>query len=335
MENTLGRRISAARKKMGMTQDQLAEQLGVTAQAVSKWEHDQSCPDITMLPKLAGIFGITTDQLLGIAPDQEPPTVVAEVVTDATAEDTDSPNSGVLEFRYENSKRGGLTLALWAMLVGGILLACLFLHRSIGLWDIAWTSGLLVFGLMGLYPKFSVVRLGLALVGGYGLLSQFITLPVGSDLVLPVLLLLVGLGLLLSALRKPKAPKIRLHTSGSNAAQSSYHCLDGRVSCDISFSQQRYLVESPLLKGGEVDLSFGSLTLDLRGCQDFADDCVLELDCSFGDLTVLLPKTCQAELSQDTCFADVHTQGHPVENPQHKVMLDCDVSFGEIILQYV
>ena len=65
MDNTLGKRIVQKRKQLAMTQEQLAEQLGVTAQAVSKWENDQSCPDITMLPRLAEIFGITTDELLG------------------------------------------------------------------------------------------------------------------------------------------------------------------------------------------------------------------------------------------------------------------------------
>ena len=65
MEQTIGRRIAENRKRLGMTQDQLAEKLGVTAQAVSKWENDQSCPDITMLPRLAEIFGISTDALLG------------------------------------------------------------------------------------------------------------------------------------------------------------------------------------------------------------------------------------------------------------------------------
>ena len=66
MEETLGKRIVSHRKKLGMTQDQLAEKLGVTAQAVSKWENDLSCPDIAMLPKLAALFSTTTDALLGI-----------------------------------------------------------------------------------------------------------------------------------------------------------------------------------------------------------------------------------------------------------------------------
>ena len=53
MEQTLGKRIMENRKRLGMTQDQLAEKLGITAQAVSKWENDLSCPDISMLPNLS------------------------------------------------------------------------------------------------------------------------------------------------------------------------------------------------------------------------------------------------------------------------------------------
>ena len=65
MEETLGKRIVAHRKRLGLTQDQLAEKMGITAQAVSKWENDQSCQDISALPQLADIFGITIDTLLG------------------------------------------------------------------------------------------------------------------------------------------------------------------------------------------------------------------------------------------------------------------------------
>lgn len=64
MTNTLGSRIVECRKKKGITQDQLAEYIGVTSQAVSKWENDLSCPDITILPQLADYFNITIDELL-------------------------------------------------------------------------------------------------------------------------------------------------------------------------------------------------------------------------------------------------------------------------------
>lgn len=62
---TLGNMIAKYRKNMNMTQDQLAQKLEVSNQAVSKWESDQCCPDILLLPRLADIFGITMDELFG------------------------------------------------------------------------------------------------------------------------------------------------------------------------------------------------------------------------------------------------------------------------------
>lgn len=64
MENTLGVRIALLRKAKGMTQEDLAEKLGVSSQAVSKWENDISCPDIQLLPQLAATLDTTVDSLL-------------------------------------------------------------------------------------------------------------------------------------------------------------------------------------------------------------------------------------------------------------------------------
>ena len=62
---TLGNKIAYYRKKLSITQDALAQKLGVTNQAVSKWESDQCCPDVMLLPKIADIFAITLDELFG------------------------------------------------------------------------------------------------------------------------------------------------------------------------------------------------------------------------------------------------------------------------------
>ena len=64
MKKTLGKRISEQRKIKGLTQEDLAEKLNISAQAVSKWENDQSCPDISILPELSKILGISIDELL-------------------------------------------------------------------------------------------------------------------------------------------------------------------------------------------------------------------------------------------------------------------------------
>lgn len=64
METTLGKRIAALRKQKELRQDDIAQLLDVSPQAVSEWENDQTCPDIGLLPKLAQILGVTTDELL-------------------------------------------------------------------------------------------------------------------------------------------------------------------------------------------------------------------------------------------------------------------------------
>ena len=59
----IGAQIAKLRKKRNMTQGSLAEQLGITDKAVSKWENAQSAPDISLLPLLAEIFRCTIDDL--------------------------------------------------------------------------------------------------------------------------------------------------------------------------------------------------------------------------------------------------------------------------------
>ncbi len=64
MNESIGKRISRLRKEKSLSQEVLAEKLGVSAQAVSKWENDQSCPDISLLPSLSKILDVTVDELL-------------------------------------------------------------------------------------------------------------------------------------------------------------------------------------------------------------------------------------------------------------------------------
>ncbi len=69
---SIGSKIAQYRKQLNITQDALAQKLQVTNQAVSKWESDQCCPDISLLPRLADIFGISIDELFGREPQPVP-----------------------------------------------------------------------------------------------------------------------------------------------------------------------------------------------------------------------------------------------------------------------
>lgn len=72
MDMTIGKRIGLLRRQKGLTQEELASHMGVSPQAVSKWENDQTCPDITSLPKLAKLLGVTVDELLSGKEETEP-----------------------------------------------------------------------------------------------------------------------------------------------------------------------------------------------------------------------------------------------------------------------
>ncbi len=66
MELRFGENIRRLRVERGLTQEKLAEFLGVSFQAVSKWERGETVPDLYMLPTLASFFAVTTDELLGM-----------------------------------------------------------------------------------------------------------------------------------------------------------------------------------------------------------------------------------------------------------------------------
>ncbi len=62
----LGRRIADARHECGLTQKDLADKVGVTAQAVSKWERGSACPDISILDEIAETLEVSVSELLGV-----------------------------------------------------------------------------------------------------------------------------------------------------------------------------------------------------------------------------------------------------------------------------
>ena len=107
-QNILGKNISALRKAKSMTQDALAGQLGVTFQAVSKWENGQSCPDITMLPELSDLLGVSIDELFGRTP-------AAGAAAPEEAETEQAPREQVVyhELPWEDD-RGTLHAVLFA-----------------------------------------------------------------------------------------------------------------------------------------------------------------------------------------------------------------------------
>ena len=72
-KTSLGSTIAALRKERGMTQLDLARQLGITDKAVSKWERGLSCPDLYTFPRLAEILGASVEELMQVSPAPSEP----------------------------------------------------------------------------------------------------------------------------------------------------------------------------------------------------------------------------------------------------------------------
>ena len=346
MEETLGKRIIANRKRIGLTQDKLAEQLGVTAQAVSKWENDQSCPDITTLPKLAQMFGISTDELLGMDKSEPKPVLEAEVVGkdgDGHRIDVETDSDGKWEMHWDAGRKSGVGFALWVLLTGALLLTSNILQWNATFWDILWPTALLVFGVFGLAPKFSFFRLGCVLFGGYFLLTnlELIRMLPGKEILLPALLVLFGLSLLVDALKAGKKPRFSVTHNGKNVysggkKKTSEYTLSGEsFLCSTCFGEDCYQVDLPRLSGGSAQVSFGELTVDLTGCGEIVDGCRIDANCSFGELTFRVPSFCQVEPASNTTFAQMEISGHPDSDAKTTVYINCDVNFGEMNICYV
>ena len=338
MEETLGKRIVANRKRLGITQDRLAEQLGVTAQAVSKWENDQSCPDITMLPKLAEIFGTTTDALLGLSePEAVREAEIAEPVHTEEAPEGIHFQKGNWEFRMDTGRSSLLATAVLFIWVGTVYLLRIMTGQPTDLWPLLWPSALLIYGGFSLFRRFTFLRLGCTFLGACFLFSNMSDRNLSGAFAIPALLILLGFSLLVKAFRKSEKPHVTVIHNGKNMKQNLSDCSFGEDSFDISisFSEKYHVIDLPRLRSGSADVSFGNLTVDLTGCEAFGENCRIDADCSFGNLTILVPKSVRAEVDSDAAFGSVDIHGSHDSDTAVSLSIDADVSFGQIVVKYV
>ncbi len=328
--NTLGERIKYHRTRLHMTQEQLAERMGVSAQAVSKWEHNQSCPDISILPDLADLFGISVDELLGKASSQK--VHEAEVVDE-------KPNTN-WTWNWTPYKKSNILFAIYILVIGGLMLMNNICNYDVSRWDVIWTMAVAFIGIIGLLKDFSVFSLVLSLSGVYFLLSKYDVLPFSLKwgYVFPAIVLLWGISLLIDNFRGKRHFHVhyRPKDGTDGTPRHECNCTDGYLDYDLSFGTYRAVVATELLKGGKIDASFGQFTIDFSACKAIAADCTIEIDQSFGSLTLLIPKNYLAEIKDDDKFmASVEIEGTPVSFTYGTIHLKLDNSFGAFKIRYI
>ena len=339
MEQTLGKRIVANRKRLQLTQDQLAEKLGVTAQAVSKWENDLSCPDISSIPQLAEIFGITTDELLGHEHKQA--THVGEIVDEYHEEESSGfhGQSGHWNFTWNSGRKSELCLAVAILAVGILYLCSTICKWDLSFWDILWPTALLIWGVFGVMPRFSFFHLGCILFGGYFLITKLLPFPYETDrnLIIAAAIVLLGLSLVVDALRKSKSPRFTYKynkSANSKRPKGNYSIDEDQFTYYADFGEATQFVTMEKLRHGVIETNFGEYTVDLSNVSSVSENCTIYAKCTFGELTVLVPRRFEVVTNSTTAFAELNIEGQANDITEGKILIDATVQFGEIEIRY-
>ena len=122
---SIAERILTLRKSKGMSQEQLAEAVGVSRQAVSKWESEQASPDPEKIITLSEVFGVTTDYLLkGVEPEKEE-AKTEEKAEEKKTEDTHMTVGDVLDQKIltGENKAKAKKISKYVLIALGVFLA--------------------------------------------------------------------------------------------------------------------------------------------------------------------------------------------------------------------
>ena len=331
-QQTMGKRIMQLRKEKGYTQEQLAEMMGVSAQAVSKWENDVSCPDISILPMLAEKLGVTTDELLGVKPI-EPKVVIVD------GQKSGSDGDGSFSVSWDggkNVKKDGIWFAVLVIVLGVAFLIQRLGVVSFGIWGIVWPAVIIGLGISWMVKRFSFFALAVAGLGVYFLLYNLavVSFVLTWGIIWPGLLVLLGLTILYEALVPHKHKWCGVHFGGDRNKKSQYREENGFVSYDCSFAEENRKVAVEDFLGGDIEISFGKSELDLTAIKRVNQNAKLDVDVSFATFDLIVPKTMRVFLKSDKAFGSIQMNGEPNADAYMALNVDGDVSFGTMNIIY-
>ena len=113
----IGNKIKLLRQKIGATQEQLGEKIGVSAQSISKWETGVTMPDITLLPILSSELGVTIDELFDLTTDQKLQRIENRLdIEENLSDDVFLEYENILKIQLEESEDRRKILSLLARL---------------------------------------------------------------------------------------------------------------------------------------------------------------------------------------------------------------------------
>ena len=313
---TMGKRIMTLRKAAGMTQEQLAEKLGISPQAVSKWENDISCPDISTVPIIASIFNVSCDELLGIA--KPVPTTASEK----------TPSN-----KNPRSSRGNMGIGILFVVLGVAFLLSYSSQLPFSMWDILWPAALMGLGIAATIKNRSLFTLGAACIGLFYLLKNLGTempFDINWSTAWPVMFILLGLDVLLQNLFPSvfrRDVTVSLSAGFTPDGISKYQLINGFIYAETAFRQEHY-EESGEISGGDLKTIFGHCTMDLSHCT-FPANAELSAEVSFGRLCLQLPPSVHVISKAESAFGSINITGSS-DATSIMLILRGKVSFGSL-----
>lgn len=331
---TIGKRIATLRKNQGWTQEQLGEKVGVSAQAVSKWENDQACPDITIIPLLAELFGVSTDELLGVKPI-DPHVVILDKEKEINPEDNKKHS---FEFHYVD-QWSGIMSCITAILVCVMLIirstTPLFNNPEYSTWSYIWPLLVLGAGLI-IARRNPIFGGALVLIGIYEFIWFAWGVPFEIKWYVILLILAVAylIKILLVKLGVIKNKTFQFTVNGENNKTAQYTIEDDTLIADLSFGSNHITYEHDTLKGMKIETNFGDHQIDLRNVKYFVNEPVFEVEVNFGNVIILLPSNVKLYKNSETAFAAMKVKGEASPNADQIAYLKGDVNFGNLEVCY-
>ena len=341
-QESLGKRIQRLRKAKGLTQEQLAGRLGVSPQAVSKWENDNCSPDISLLAALAQELGVSTDALLrGEGEEAFEPEVMDSTEKDGFSFEYHSKEDSRETSFFQNFpvKASEIFGALFVILTGVLLI----IHHTVapfacGFWSLIWPIAIIMLvGLPSVCKRHpSLFGIGMTLLGTYALLSNLEVIPFRLEwwVILAAALVLCGVSALLSAFRRPRRKMCKHSGHGDKVAFRSFTEDNGMIHMECRFCDLNSAMRPQELRGGEASVSFGDAELDLTALTGVEDGAALACNVSFGDLTIILPRSVRVVQDGGSSFGDISVKGCPDAGAEEILGINASVSFGELTIQY-
>jgi predicted membrane protein len=200
---------------------------------------------------------------------------------------------------------------------------------------VSWQMLLIVLGLSALIKR--------NLTAGFILLAigVFFLIPVVTEIeegwfrtYWPVIFIIAGVVLLF------KRWSIKSHVAWKldgcrHIASEKLSSEDGFVRADVSFGAARYIVLDPVFKGADIDVSFGSVTLDLRKTSLGEAQTYLDIDCSFGGVDLFIPSHWNVLIETDSTFSGCEDKRHILQavDYEHVLLIKGDLSFSGIVIK--